>query len=67
MARHPWVAAADQQGVRFGPQIGAIRRRPVMPRWELYDKPMEILLETGRLVDRESGRIARAVRAARGG
>ena len=52
MARHPWVAAADQQGVRFGPQIGAIRRRPVLPRWELYDKPMEILLETGRLVER---------------
>jgi alkanesulfonate monooxygenase SsuD/methylene tetrahydromethanopterin reductase-like flavin-dependent oxidoreductase (luciferase family) len=51
MARHPWVAKADE-GVRFGPQIGAIRNRPVLPHWQLYDDPMGILMEAGQLVER---------------
>jgi alkanesulfonate monooxygenase SsuD/methylene tetrahydromethanopterin reductase-like flavin-dependent oxidoreductase (luciferase family) len=50
MARHPWVAKADD-GVRFGVQVGAIRRRTALFRWELRDEPMRILMEAGRLIE----------------
>jgi len=50
MARHPWVAKADE-GVRFGVQVGAIRRRTALFRWELQEKPMDILMEAGKLIE----------------
>lgn len=50
MARHPWVARADD-GVRFGVQVGAIRRRTALFRWELQDEPLRILMEAGRLIE----------------
>lgn len=50
MARHPWVAKADQ-GVRFGVQIGAVKRRPALFRWELRDEPMKVIMEAGKLIE----------------
>lgn len=50
MARHPWVAKADE-GVRFGVQIGAVRRREAPTSWTLRDEPMRILLEAGQLAE----------------
>jgi alkanesulfonate monooxygenase SsuD/methylene tetrahydromethanopterin reductase-like flavin-dependent oxidoreductase (luciferase family) len=44
------VAEADA-GVRFGIQVGAIRRRGQMFDWTLHDQPMRVLLETGKLVE----------------
>lgn len=50
MARHPWVAKADQ-GVRFGVQVGAIKRRTALFRWELRDQPMQVIMEAGKLIE----------------
>lgn len=51
MARHPWVAKADE-GVRFGPQFAAVKQRPRIPDWTLRDEPLQVLLEAGRLTER---------------
>lgn len=50
MARHPWVAKADN-GVRFGVQIGAMRERTSQTNVVLHDNAMEVLLEAGKVVD----------------
>ena len=50
MARHPWVAKADE-GVRFGVQVAAMRRRTTQLDVTLHADPLAILIEAGRLVD----------------
>jgi alkanesulfonate monooxygenase SsuD/methylene tetrahydromethanopterin reductase-like flavin-dependent oxidoreductase (luciferase family) len=50
MTRHQWVARADG-GVRFGIQIGAVRRRTGPMMMELYDEPARVIIEAGILVE----------------
>lgn len=50
MARHPWVAQADE-GVRWGIQVSAIRRRPTPLDVTLHDDPLRVLMDAGRLVE----------------
>ncbi|MGA7669596.1 MAG: LLM class flavin-dependent oxidoreductase [Nitrolancea sp.] len=50
MARHQWVAQADQ-GVRFGVQVGAVKRRTALFRWELRDEPMKVIMEAGKYIE----------------
>ena len=50
MARHPWVAKADE-GVRWGPQFAAVKHRPRLPDWTLHDHPMQVLMEAGKLTE----------------
>jgi alkanesulfonate monooxygenase SsuD/methylene tetrahydromethanopterin reductase-like flavin-dependent oxidoreductase (luciferase family) len=50
MARHPWVAKADD-GVRFGVQIAAVKRRTSQLDVTLHDDPLAVLLEAGKLVE----------------
>lgn len=50
MARHPWVAKADE-GVRFGIQLCAEdRRRSALDR-DVKARPYDALIESGKLVD----------------
>lgn len=50
MARHPWVARADD-GLRFGVQIGAIKRRDAPLRADLHERPLQMLVEAGKLIE----------------
>jgi alkanesulfonate monooxygenase SsuD/methylene tetrahydromethanopterin reductase-like flavin-dependent oxidoreductase (luciferase family) len=50
MARHPWVAKADE-GVRFGVQVAAMRRRTTQLDVTLHEDPLAVLMEAGRLID----------------
>lgn len=50
MARHPWVAKADE-GVRFGVQVAAMRRRTTQLDVTLHDDPLGVLIDAGKLVD----------------
>jgi alkanesulfonate monooxygenase SsuD/methylene tetrahydromethanopterin reductase-like flavin-dependent oxidoreductase (luciferase family) len=51
MARHPWVAKADD-GVRFGIQVAAHKRRTAQLEVTLHDDPMAVLMEAGQLIER---------------
>jgi alkanesulfonate monooxygenase SsuD/methylene tetrahydromethanopterin reductase-like flavin-dependent oxidoreductase (luciferase family) len=51
MARHPWVAQADE-GVRFGIQVAAHKRRTAQLEVTLHDDPMAVLMEAGQLIER---------------
>lgn len=50
MARHPWVAKADE-GVRFGVQLAAEDHRRSAVDRDIKANPREALLESGKLVD----------------
>lgn len=50
MARHPWVAKADD-GPRFGVQLAAMRKRLAPLDVTLHDDPMAVLLDAGRRVE----------------
>lgn len=50
MARHPWVAKADN-GVRFGVQVGAMVERTAPTNVVLHDDAMDVLVKAGKLVD----------------
>ena len=49
MAGQTWVAKADD-GVHFGVQIGAVRRRTNSMTVEFYEEPLRVILNPGRLV-----------------
>ena len=48
--RYPWVVEADK-GVRFGIQVGAVRRRTGPMTMELYDEPARVIVEAGVLIE----------------